>query len=171
VLHGVELEVRSDGTLDYPSEWLARFDFIGASAHSGLGQPAEKYTERVIRALRNPYVTVLNHPTGRLLNGRPGAAIDLERVIAVAAAEGVALEINGSPDRLDLDDLWSRRAAAAGVLIACGSDAHSVESLANTRLAVAVARRGWLEPRNVLNARTLAELLEFRDRRRERRAA
>jgi len=171
VLHGIELNVRGDGALDYPDEVLAQLDFVSASIHSGFGQSEARMTERIIRALRNPFVCVLNHPTGRLLQRRPGYAVDLNRVIEVAAEEGVALEIDGQPDRLDLDDVWSRRAAEAGVRLVCDSDAHSAGQLDYARYAVAVARRGWLERRDVLNAQPLEALLQFLQRRHRRRAA
>ena len=171
ILRGTELEIRNDGSLDYPDDVLADLDFVGASAHSGLSQPSERYTQRVLGALRGGLVDVLNHPTGRLIEKREGGALDLGAVIRAAAEGGVALEINGQPDRLDLDDVSARRAAEAGVLLACGSDAHSVSGLDNARFAVAVARRAWLRRQDVLNAQPLRALVARRRERQVRRAA
>jgi DNA polymerase (family X) len=168
ILRGTELEVRGDGSLDYPDGTLAGLDFVGASAHSGLNQPTEKYTRRVLDALGSSLVDVLNHPTGRLIGRREGAALDLARVIRFAAEKRAALEINGQPDRLDLDDISARQASQAGVLLACGSDAHSVAGLDNAKYAIAVARRAWLRRNDVLNSQPLGPLLA---RRRERRAS
>jgi DNA polymerase (family X) len=171
ILRGIELEVRGDGSLDYPDEVLAGLDFVGASAHSGLTQPSERYTQRVLNALHSGFVDVLNHPTGRLIDRREGAALDLGRVIRLAAVQRVALEINGQPDRLDLDDTSARRASQSGVLLACGSDAHSVSGLDNARYAIAVARRAWLRRADVLNAQPLRVILARRHERRPSLAA
>jgi DNA polymerase (family 10) len=159
VLHGTEVEILPDGDLDYPDEVLAAFDIVTASVHRALGQPRERFTARVIRALRNPHVDVLNHPTGRLLHGRSGSNVEMEAVIAAAVANGVALEINGQPDRLDLNDIWARYAQTAGARLVCTSDAHSVRQLDNMRYAVATARRGWVEHATVLNTLPRERLL------------
>ena len=171
ILHGIELDIRADGTLDYPDEVLAGFDLVGASVHSAFDQPLERMTRRIVGALRNLFVCILNHPTGRLLGKRPPYAVDLDQVVKVAAEEGVVLEIDGQPDRLDLDDVWSRRAAEAGVVLACDTDSHAAGQLGFMRWAVAVARRAWLEPRHVLNAQPVESVLALRDRRRRRKAA
>ena len=142
VLHGAEVDIRGDGSLDYPDEVLAELDFVGISVHSRFKQPEAEMTERIVRALRNPYVDVLCHPTGRLLERRAGYAVDLERVIKVAVDEGVALEINGQPSRLDLDDVWARRAAQAGATLVIGTDAHAPDQLDHLRYGLSVARRG-----------------------------
>jgi DNA polymerase (family 10) len=159
VLHGTEVDILPDGTLDYPDEVLAEFDLVTASVHSAFRQPRERMTARIVRALRHPCVAILNHPTGRLLPRRAEYEVDMEAVLRAAAENGVALEINGQPDRLDLDDGWARRARDAGVLLACDSDAHSTRQLENVRYAVTTARRGWVEPQHVLNTLPLDRLL------------
>lgn len=158
ILSGTEVDILKDGTIDYPNEVLKSFDLVTASVHSAFGQSREAMTARIIKALRNPYVDVLNHPTGRILLQREPYDVDLERVLQVAAETGTALEINSSPNRLDLDDIWSRRAKELGVNLVINTDAHAPAQLAFMRYGVAVARRGWLEPRNVLNTRIREKL-------------
>jgi DNA polymerase (family 10) len=158
VLHGTEVDILPDGSLDYPDELLAELDLVTASVHSALNQPREQMTARLVRALRNPYVDVLNHPSGRLLPRRPEYEVDLEVVLRAAAAAGVAVEVNGQPDRLDLDDVWARRANELGALLTCDSDAHSARQLDYVRYAVITARRGWAGPRDVLNTLPLDRL-------------
>lgn len=159
VLHGIEVNIRRDGSLDYPDEVLREFDVVTASVHSGFDQSEEAMTARILAALRNPYVDILGHPQGRLLGKREGYAVDLEAVLAAARETGVALEINSQPDRLDLDDVWARRARANGVRLVVDTDAHATGQLALLRYGVAVARRGWLERQDLLNTRPLADLL------------
>lgn len=170
VLQGMEVNILPDGRLDYPDTVLAEFDWVTASVHSALEQPREQMTARVLRALRHPYVDCLGHPTGRLLLRRPESAVDLEAVVRTAAEQGVALEVNGQPERLDLSDVWCRRAVEAGARLVCGSDAHAARQLETMRYAVATARRGWVEPQHVLNTRTLAALLCARDEERRQRS-
>lgn len=158
ILSGTEVDILKDGTIDYPNEVLKSFDLVTASVHSAFGQSREAMTARIIKALRNPYVDVLNHPTGRILLQREPYDVDLERVLQVAAETGTALEINSSPNRLDLDDIWSRRAKELGANLVINTDAHAPAQLAFMRYGVAVARRGWLEPRNVLNTRIREKL-------------
>jgi DNA polymerase (family 10) len=158
ILQGAEVNILSDGTLDYPDEILAELDLVIVSVHSAFDMPQERMTERVIRALANPHVDILGHPTGRLLTSRLPYEIDLDAVLDAAAHYGVAIEVNGQPDRLDLPDIWVQRAINRGILIACTSDAHSTRQLDNMRWSVATARRGWAEPRHVLNTRSLDEL-------------
>ena len=124
--------------------------------------PGPEMTRRVEEALRNPYVRCLSHPKGRYINRRPENALDLERIFEVAVEEGVALEINGLPDRLDLSGRHVRAALAAGVEVVCSTDAHSVRGLGNMPLSVATARRGWATAANVVNTRPLSEILAFR---------
>ncbi len=166
-LHGAEVDILPDGALDYPDELLAELDFVTISVHSAFDQPREQMTARIIRALRNPYVDTLNHPTGRLLLRRPEYAVDIEAILQAAAETGVVLEVNGQPDRLDLSDIWARRAVEAGVRLACNSDGHSARQLGHLRYAVATARRGWAEPRHVLNTFSLGQLLAQRRGRRK----
>jgi DNA polymerase (family 10) len=158
VLAGVELEIRADGSLDYPDAVLRELDWVGVSLHSGLRQDPERVTARAIAAIRHPYVAVLNHPRGRLVEQREGAQLDLEAVLRAAAAAGTALEINASPQRLDLDDVWARRAVELGAWLTISSDAHSPDGLRVMRYGIMQARRGWVEARHVLNTRPLAEL-------------
>jgi DNA polymerase (family 10) len=159
VLHGTEMEIRADGTLDYPDELLARFDLVVASVHTARGQSSEQLTRRTLAAIANPHVDVIAHPTGRIINRRDPIALDWPRVFAAAAETGTALEINGSP-RLDLDDSLARAAARAGARISLASDAHRTEELDQLAYAVSVARRAWLTPDQVLGTRPADELLE-----------
>lgn len=149
---GTESDILADGALDYPDSVLASFDLVVASIHTGFNMTEAQATERLLRAIANPYTTILGHPTGRLLLAREGYPIDHEQVIAACAAHGVAIEVNASPYRLDLDWRWIRHATAQGVRIAINPDAHSTEELDNVRWGVAVARKGWLTPEACLNA-------------------
>jgi DNA polymerase (family 10) len=151
ILCGAEVDILKDGSLDYPDEVLKTLDIVSASIHSGFSQPRATITKRIITAMENPYVDIINHPTGRLLQKREGYDVDLERVLKAAVRTGTALEINASPDRLDLDDVWSRRARDMGIRLSIDTDAHSTSQLSQMRLGVFVARRGWLEARNVIN--------------------
>ncbi|MBI6546157.1 MAG: DNA polymerase/3'-5' exonuclease PolX [Cyanobacteria bacterium NC_groundwater_1444_Ag_S-0.65um_54_12] len=164
ILSGVELEVRATGELDLSEELLAGFDFICASVHSGTRSDAERITKRMGSALRQHWVHVLNHPGGRLLNQRPPYEYHLDQLLQTAKETGKALEINGSYLRMDLDDSSARKAKEQGVLLSLGSDAHSVAGLDAMQLAVAIARRAWLEPADVLNTLPLAELLQWLER-------
>ncbi len=151
VLKGIEVEIRADGTLDMPEEILARLDFCLASTHSALKQTREKITARVVRALQNPLVDIFAHPTGRLIGEREESALDLEEVFRVAKETGTILEIDGAPERLDLDDVRVRRAREVGVQILINSDAHSPDGFDGLFYGVAMARRGWLTRGDVLN--------------------
>lgn len=159
ILRGVELEIRASGELDFPDAVLERFDLVSASLHTATRQPSEQLTRRLIGALSNPLVAIVNHPTGRIVGRRPEYPVDLERVLKAAARLGKALEINGS-ERMDLSSDAARRAKLLGVRIALSSDAHSVEALDGMQLAVALARRAWLEPHDVLNTLTPRQLLD-----------
>jgi DNA polymerase (family X) len=162
VLRGIECDILADGRLDLPDDVLAELDWVQASVHGGQRMPAPEMTKRVVEALRNPYVRSLSHPTGRLISRRPESAVDLERVFAVALEEGIALEVNGLPARLDLRGEHVRDALRAGVQVVCSTDAHSVRGLANMALSVHTARRGWATPTDVVNARPLRSLLNAR---------
>jgi DNA polymerase (family 10) len=159
VLRGIECDILPDGRLDLPDEVLAELDWVQASVHGGQRMPHREMTKRVEEALRNPYVRCLSHPKGRYINRRPENALDLDRVFAVALEEGVALEVNGLPDRLDLSGEHVREALRAGVRVVCSTDAHSIRGLTNMVLSVATARRGWAAAADVLNARPLEEIL------------
>jgi len=151
VLKGIEADILADGALDYGPDLLDRFDFVIASVHSRMEQDRVTMTARVLRALDDPHLTILGHPTGRLLLGREGYPLDLDAVIARAAERGVAIEINADPQRLDLDWRRCRQARDAGVAIAIGVDAHSLAGFDNAEFGVGVARRAWLEARDVVN--------------------
>jgi DNA polymerase (family 10) len=162
VLRGIECDILPDGRLDLPDGVLSGLDWVQASVHGGQRMPSRELTKRVEEALRNPYVRCLSHPKGRLINRRPENALDLERVFEVALEEGVAVEVNGLPDRLDLRGEHVRDALRAGVRIVCSTDAHSVRGLANMTLSVHTARRGWATPADVVNTRPLQSILEYR---------
>jgi DNA polymerase (family X) len=159
VLRGIECDILPDGRLDLPDDVLAELDWVQASVHGGQRMPERELTKRVEEALRNPHVRCLSHPRGRLINHRPENALDLERTFEVAREQGVALEVNGLPDRLDLSGRHVREALRAGVKIVCSTDAHSTGGLANMGLAVATARRGWATAADVLNTQPLDALL------------
>jgi DNA polymerase (family 10) len=155
--HGSEVEVRADGSLDFPDEVLAELDFVVASIHTGLRQDRETLTRRALAAIHNPYVKVLAHPTGRLLPRREPGDFDMEAVMQAAAQTGTLLEINASPERLDLNEAHVRRAIELGVKLVINCDAHHVEHFDNLRFGVAVANRGWAGAENVANTWPLAE--------------
>ena len=162
VLHSTEVEIRADGTLDYPDEFLATLDLVLASMHTALRQERDKVTERMIKAIRNPHVDIIGHPTGRLLiPDRPGADLDTDAVLAAAAQTGVALEISASPYRLDLDDIYARRAKEMGILLSINTDAHSEADLDMLPFGVAIARRAWLEAEDVINTWPTDRLLDW----------
>jgi DNA polymerase (family X) len=162
VLRGIECDILPDGRLDLPDEVLAELDWVQASVHGGQRMPREQMTRRVEAALRNPYVRCLSHPTGRYINRRPENALDLERIFEVALEEGVAVETNGLPDRLDLSGEHVHAALEAGVQIVCSTDAHSIRGLGNMEFSVATARRGWAAPADVVNTRSLDAILAGR---------
>jgi len=161
VLHGTEVEIKADETLDYPDEFLATLDLVVASLHSSLRQPRQKVTERLLKAIRNPHVDIIGHPTGRLLPDREGADLDLEAVLAAAAESGVALEINADPARLDLDDVNARRARELGIPLSVNTDAHSAAGFDVLPFGVAIARRAWLTKADVINAWPVEKLLDW----------
>jgi DNA polymerase (family 10) len=159
LLRGIECDILPDGRLDLPDDVLAELDWVQASVHGGQRMPRPELTKRVKEALRNPHVSCLSHPKGRIINHRPDNALDLERVFAVALEENVAVEVNGLPSRLDLSGEHVREAIRAGVRIVCSTDAHSVRGLGNMPMSVATARRGWATAADVLNTRPLAEIV------------
>ena len=160
ILHGTEMEIRADATLDYPDDLLAGFDVVVASVHTARGQSTEQLTRRTLAAIDNPNVDVIAHPTGRIVNRRDPITLDWPRVFEAAARTGTALELNGSP-RLDLDETLARAAGQAGVRLTLASDAHRTEELDQLRYAVSVARRAWLTPGQVVGTRTADGLLEL----------
>ena len=153
IFHGTEADILADGSIDYGDAFLKNFDVVVASVHSRFGLSSAEQTARLIRAVQNPLVSILGHPTGRLLLGREGLAADLEAVFDAAAQSGCALEINGSPYRLDLDWRLARKAVARGIPVAIDPDAHSIAELGNTAYGVGMARKAWAERGSVLNAR------------------
>jgi DNA polymerase (family X) len=162
VLRGTECDILPDGRLDLPDSILAELDWVQASVHGGQRLSRRDQTRRVEQALRNPYVSCLSHPKGRYINRRAENELDVDRLIEIALEEGVALEVNGLPDRLDLRDVYVRQAVEAGVTIVCSTDAHSIRGLGNMELAVATARRGRASAEDVLNTRPLDSLLRGR---------
>ena len=158
VLRGIECDILPGGELDLPDAVLRELDWVQASVHGGQRMPAREMTRRVEEALRNPYVSCLSHPTGRLITRRPENALDLERAFAVALEQGVAMEVNGLPARLDLSGEHVRQALDAGLKIVCSTDAHSTRGFDNIVLSVATARRGGATAAQVLNTRSLAEI-------------
>jgi DNA polymerase (family 10) len=161
ILHATEVEIKADGSLDYPDEFLASLDLVVASLHTGLRQPREKVTERMLNAVRNPHVDIIGHPTGRLIPEREGADLDMEAVLKAAAESGVALEINAHPSRLDLEDVYARRAKEMGIPISINTDAHSETDLDMLHFGVATARRAWLTAEDVINAWPTEKLLDW----------
>jgi DNA polymerase (family 10) len=151
LLQGAEVEIKADGALDYPDEVLAALDVVIASLHTSLRQPRKQVTERLLRAIQNPHVDIIGHPTGRMIPDREGADLDMEAVMQAALEHDVALEINAHPVRLDLNDVHARRAVELGVKLALNTDAHSAEDLDMLHFGVATARRGWVEAQHVIN--------------------
>ncbi|HEV8474934.1 MAG TPA: DNA polymerase/3'-5' exonuclease PolX [Methylomirabilota bacterium] len=161
ILAGTECDILEDGAMDFPDEVLAELDVVVASVHSRFKQDRATMTARIVRALENPHVDILGHPTGRKLSSRDPYDVDLEAVFAAARAHGKAVELNASPDRLDLNDVHARHAAEAGVLLAISTDTHYLSELDSIDLGVAVARRAWIGPHQVLNTRPLDDLLAW----------
>jgi DNA polymerase (family X) len=155
VLRGIECDILPDGRLDLPDDVLSELDWVQASVHGGQRMPRRELTKRVEEALRHPSVRCLSHPKGRIINRRPENALDLERTFEVALEEGVAVEVNGLPPRLDLSAEHVREALQAGLQIVCSTDAHSIRGLDNMQLSVATARRGGATAAQVLNTATL----------------
>jgi DNA polymerase (family 10) len=169
VLHGVEVDILSDGRLDLPDEVLAGLDIVLASLHDASGQDPAKLLARYIGAMRHPLVTLITHPANRLVGRHEGYALDYEQLFAVAAETGTAVEIDGGPAHLDLDGQLASRAVAAGVTLSVDSDCHNVARLGRQMLfGVGTARRGGIEARHVLNTRPLADVRAFIAAKRQR---
>ena len=162
VLAGTEADILPDGSIDYPDKVLEAFDIVLASVHMRLDDPSDRMTERVIRAIENPCVRIIGHPTGRRFGYREASAMDMEKVMKAAAANHVALEINAHYERLDLNDVHARMAADLGVMLVISTDAHNTAGLSMMRFGVSVARRAWLKSEQVLNCKPLGKLLEWR---------
>jgi DNA polymerase (family 10) len=158
VLKGVEVDVLADGALALPESILRRLDVVVAAVHDHLNLPEAKQTARVLRALEHPCVTILAHPSGRLLGEREPCALDFAKIVAAARARPCYLELNSQPVRLDMDDVMCQSAREQGVLVSIASDAHGVDQFADLAHGVRQARRGWLKPADVLNARPIKDL-------------
>jgi len=161
ILKSVEAEVRSDGSLDFDRSFFDQFDIVGASIHQSYKQSPEKLTARAVMALEHPSVDILFHPTNRIIGRREGHALDLPKVIKTAKDNGKMLEIDGAPNRLDLDEIWARRAMQEGVKLVVDSDAHSTGELENVQYGIATARRAWLESKDVANTLQLRDLMKL----------
>lgn len=161
ILQGSEVEIKADGSLDYPDSILEKLDIVFASLHTSLRQPRDQITARLLNAIRNPHVDVIGHPTGRLIPDREGADLDMDAVLAAAAESGVALEISAHPQRLDLNDVHARRAVEMGIPLSINTDAHRPEEMDLMHFGVAVARRGWVEARHVINTWERERLLNW----------
>jgi DNA polymerase (family X) len=164
ILRGIEVDITADGALALPDDVLAELDIVVASPHVSLRQPIEQATERLLRAIHNPHVDIIGHPTGRLIGSRPGSEIDLDAIGRAAAATGTLLEVNAGPDRLDLDAPSVRRVLELGAHITIDSDAHHPDHLPWLQLGVITARRGWAEPERVANTWSLDRLMEWVNR-------
>ncbi|MCB2179711.1 DNA polymerase/3'-5' exonuclease PolX [bacterium] len=161
ILQGTEMEIKADGTLDFPDDILAQLDIVVASLHVSMRQPREQVTERMLNAIHNPHVDIIGHPTNRLLPGRAGADLDIEAIFQAAAKMGTALEINANPQRLDLNDIHAHRAIELGIPLAIDTDAHSPAHFDFLHFGVATARRAWAQKENVINAWPLEKLLAW----------
>jgi DNA polymerase (family X) len=168
LLKGIEADIRVNGELDYDEQTLDRFDYVIGSVHSQFKMSEEAMTARIVNALENPHLTILGHPTGRLLLAREGYAVDVEAIIAKAAETGAVIELNADPRRLDLDWRFLRQAKERGVTVEIGPDAHSIPGLDNVVVGVGIARKAWLEADDILNARSADDVLAFASARRNR---
>lgn len=161
ILKGTECDILPDGRLDYPDEVLDMFDYVVVSVHSHFNMSKEQMTQRILKAIEHPKVTMLGHATGRLLLRRDGYPVDLDRILKAAAEHQVMIEINGQPDRMELDWVHVKHAKSLGIMLVLNPDAHSTAELRFVRYALDVARRGWLEKADVLNSRTLNQVLQL----------
>jgi DNA polymerase (family 10) len=161
ILKSIELDILEDGSLDLPDDILKRLDLVLCSVHSKFNLSQEKQTERILRAMDNPFFNILCHPSGRLINERPPYEVNMEKVIQGAKERGCFLELNAHPDRLDLNDIHCKMAKDMGVGVAISTDAHRVDGLKWMTYGIGQARRGWLEPADVLNTRSWKKLKKF----------
>jgi DNA polymerase (family X) len=168
ILKGTECDILRNGSLDFSDETLASLDFVVASIHSLFNLPPEEQTQRMVRAIANPYVDIIGHPTGRILLGREGYTLDIDAIIDAAAEHGVCIEINAHPSRLDLDWRYLRRARDKGMKIPVDPDAHSIDGLDVVRYGINMARKGWLRPADVLNTLSTDAILAYFRARRKR---
>ena len=161
ILKGIESDILNDGSLDYEEDILKQFDFIIASVHSNLRMDEEKATNRIIKAVENPYTSILGHPTGRLLLSRQGYPIDHKKIIDACADNGVSIELNANPYRLDLDWSWIPYATEKGVLISINPDAHSTQGILDIHYGVLSARKGGLTKEQCLNTYSVSDFLKY----------
>jgi DNA polymerase (family 10) len=160
ILHGCEVDILPDGRLDFPDRILERFDIVLASLHESAGHPPDQLLKRYTAAMKHPLVTMITHPTNRVVGSRRGYNLDYDRFFELAVEHRTVLEIDGAPSHLDLDGGLARRAVAAGTMVAIDSDCHRAEMLGRQMdFGVITARRGWVEPRHVINTRPLADVL------------
>ena len=165
ILKGIESDILPDGSLDYPDEILASFDFVIASIHSRFSMDRDAMTERIIKAIENPYTTILGHPTGRLLLSREGYSVDMDAILEQAAKHGVCVEINSNPHRLDLDWRWCRKAKELGISLVISPDAHDIAGLYDVYYGLGIARKGWLTRDDIINCLDWDEVLKNFSRR------
>jgi DNA polymerase (family 10) len=158
ILKGIEVDIKSDGTLDFPDSILEKLDIVIAAIHSGFKQESGKIMGRLTKAMKNPLVNIIAHPSGRIIGYRQPYNVDIQEIIRMAAETGTFLEINASPERMDLNDIYVKSAKEKGVLLSIGTDAHQISSMDNMKYGISVARRGWLEKGNILNTFSLLEL-------------
>jgi len=161
ILSGIESDIKPDGSLDYSEEMLESFDFVIASVHSNLRMNKEEATQRLVKAMEHPMTTMLGHPTGRILLGREGYALDMERIFEAALKHKVIIELNASPARLDIDWRYLKRAKELGVLISINPDAHRIQELQDVKLGVKIARKGWLEAKDIFNCRDRYDIRKY----------
>jgi DNA polymerase (family 10) len=161
IFSGVEVDIRSDGTLDLPAEILSKLDVVIGAIHSGLNENEETMTRRVITALENPDVDILAHPTGRIIDSRSAVSLDIEAVFKTAIKFHKALEINAMPNRLDLKDVHVKRAKELGVKLTIGTDSHQAMQLGYMRFGIGVARRGWCSKEDIINTKPATEVLKY----------
>jgi DNA polymerase (family 10) len=164
ILKGSEVDIKSDGTLDFPEEILKKLDIVIGSIHSGFKSSNEVMTKRILKGLDNKYINIFAHPTGRLVNRREAYHVDLEKVFEKAREREVFLEINAFPDRSDLNDVNVLRAKEVGVKFSIGTDSHSVNHLQFMKYGIAIARRGWCEKKDILNSFKLDKVLKMVER-------
>lgn len=161
ILAGSEVDIKADGSLDYPDELLKKLDIVVAAIHTRFRRSRYEMTKRIIKAIQNPHVNILAHPTGRLLGVRDAYEVDLDEILKVAKINKIALEINAFPERLDLNDINCRKAKEYGVMISINTDSHITNQLNYMALGVSVARRGWLEPENIINTKPIEQIIKF----------
>ena len=161
ILHGCECNIMADGSPDIDDKILSQLDYVIGGIHSQLKMPKKEMTERLIKAMKNPDIDIISHPTGRLIGRRDEYQLDFDKILEIAKQTGTILEINSSPERLDLRDIYIRRAKAEGVKMIINTDSHQKEQLSLMEYGIAMARRGWAEKVDIINVFPIQELLKF----------